>query len=220
MESVQSDPSRRSPLPPASSDVVFDGNPVDLDRVLGYVNTQQVLYPDAFGDNDAVKSCYLALHFRGDALDWHSALISSANTAGYLHDYEGYISQLKVQFGYSLELNVAGASTELMALRQTGDYKDLREFLNHFRTLCQRTGIASDVSRLAILYPKLDPYYHGAIVTNGRCYTRFQDAANFLLGVYSHTPANGKDVSVQRSKARCKVCGKRGHTGSQCKSKN
>lgn len=209
-----------TPLPKPSEDVIFDGNPLDLDRVIGYTNVQQMLYVDAFGDDDVRRSGFLALHFRGAALDWFSRYTSDAQGAARMADYGGFLNIVKAQFGYDLNTLQAGAQTELMSLRQAGEYSDLIEFLNHFVDLATRAGVASDVSRVTLLYPKLNDYYRTAITTKGGHFVRFTDARNFLMSVYSHTPANGRSDQVKRSQARCKKCGRRGHTGTQCSAKN
>lgn len=207
-------------LPRPSEDVIFDGNLIDLDRVLGFVDTQHIVYAEAFADNDVAKSGYLAMHLRGTALDWHAALVQTAQGAARMTDYAAYLNALKAQFSYDPATIQAGAQTELMSLRQAGMFKELPEFLNQLDTLTARSGMISDTTKLTLLYDKLDKYYSEALITKGSGFVRYRDARAWLLSVYARTPQNGVKAEDKRSKARCKKCGKRGHTGTECRSKN
>lgn len=202
-----------------SNEILFDGNAVDLDRVLAHVHNAFVLNASQFS-TDTEKCAFLSSFFRGAALDWYANECVAPEDQKKLSDYDGYVKSIRSAFGCTEQVYTSAAQTELQALRQAGEYADLRDLLVHFEFLCGRAGIHSDASRVTILQPKLNSYYGNAWTTAGFSASSYAGMKGWLLRVYSRTPSNGAGDEVKRSKARCKVCGKRGHTGSQCKAKN
>lgn len=201
-----------TPLVPKPGDVTFDGNPIDLERVLAHVALRFITHAGQFS-TDRERSAYLASHFRGSALDWVSLQLTGQQTVTYLDDYEGFVNRVKNAFFFSLDHAQAQAQNELGALKQTGD---LLEFLERFEFLTVRAGTVSDTSRLTLLFPKLNARYHEALLGGGNAYVSYTVARTKLLNIYDRTPLKSTMPDQQRKKARCKKCGKRGHTGSQC----
>ena len=206
--------SKHETLPAPSTDVQFDGNPIDLDRVLAHVSLRFLLNANAFS-TESQKSAYLLAHFRGAALDWVGQLL--AGNASYLDDYNGLLSVVKSSFYHNRDQIQASAQTEIAALRQTGD---LLEFLTKFDYLAARAGLNSDCSKITLLLPKLNKTYQDAVTKNGQNYMVYGIMRTALLNVYSRDVQAKVDPDKRREKSRCKKCGKRGHTGTQCKATN
>lgn len=203
---------------PNVSDVQFDGSVLDLERVLAAVNLQFLLYPIAFG-SDSTKVAFLLAHFRGPALDWAGRLLSDERPGNVarLQDYEATVSHVKASFGYEASQQQAIAQTRLAALHQSGD---LLEFLTEFEGLTLMAGCASDASRMTQLLPKLNKRYRDALVLAGDTLSTYSTVRNRLFHMYSRDAVQEKSAEGQRSKSRCKKCGKRGHTATQCVAKN
>lgn len=204
--------------PPPAGDVNFDGSILDLDRVLAFVSLQYLLYPDAFVD-DSVKVAYLLSHFRGPALDWAGRQLQGTRPAevARLSNYTQMLSHVRSEFGYEVSQVQAIAQTRMAALKQTGD---LLEFLQEFEQVAALAGLWADVTRLTLLIPKLSKRYHDAITMSGESLTTYSTVRNQLVNIYSRSGVQEKSVEGQRAKARCNKCGKRGHTASQCVTKN
>lgn len=197
-----------------TSKVIFDGNPIDLERVLAHVHVAFMLNASSYS-TDSQKSAFLASHFRGGALDWLGRFLTS--TPQRLEDYEGFVNTVKNTFFLDANHIAAQAQTELAALRHTGD---LLEFLQTFEHLCERAGCRSDVTKLTLLFPKLNSYYHEALISGGATFVHYSVARTCLTNIYDRTPDKKESPDTRRRKARCKKCGKRGHTGTQCSSTN
>jgi hypothetical protein len=201
-----------SPRP--STDIIFDGNVLDLDRVFASCALQFILYSSQFGD-DSLKSAFLLAHFRGPALDWAARVLERKPEA--LQNYLSFSNVVKNQFGYDSVQVQAIAQTQLAALHQKGN---LLDFLIEFEDTCSRAGIAADTSKITFLLPKLNSYYRNALVVGGEPLTNYSSLRSHLINVHSRTTEVKATPEDQRSKARCKKCGKRGHTGTQCKAAN
>jgi len=215
-DTIMSDaPSTR---PPPAGDVQFDGNVLDLDRVLAYVNIQFLLVPDAFTD-PKVKCAYLFSHFRGAALDWAAGILGSpnANIQARLTNYDTLLQHVRAEFGYETSQVQAIAQTRLAVLKHNGDFL---EFLQEFELLCRQVGLFNDVTRITMILPKLSVKYHDALVAGGDALTTYSSVRHRLLNIHSRDRRQETSTEGQRRAGRCKKCGKRGHTASQCVAKN
>ncbi len=202
--------------PPRPSDsIAFDGNLIDLDRVLGYVAFQFILFPRAFV-SDQVKSAYLLSHFRGPPQDWATGIL--ARNAAYLNNYSTLVGTVQDKFGLGAEQRIAAAQTRLTALK-IGE-KSLPEGLAEFEALTDEIGCRSDVARLSIIWPKLPKYYYESMVSGGDTISTWSVLRNRLMNVYARQPEQALDPESKRKKSRCKKCGKRGHTAVQCEAAN
>lgn len=210
-EAPTKEPTPTRPPPPVDS--AFDGNPQDLDRVLGLMTLQFTLFGTAF-DEEAKKTAYLLSHFRGAALDWGIRLVSRNDNR--LQNYGQFVQGVKTQFGHDPEQLISLARTKLAALKQHGD---LQEFLIEFDDLCELTGARSDVSKITMVLGKLSPEYYNCIANAGDVKINYSTLRLQLLNMYAmKQPAKFGDT--QRKKSKCGKCGKRGHTADQCKSTN
>lgn len=197
-----------------TTDVFFDGNVIDLDRVFAAVAIQVLLDPSAFAQ-DETKSAYLLSHFRGPALDWAARTIDKHQA--WLANYPSFCSRVRTQFGYDEAQAVAVAQTQLAALQQKGD---LVEFLAEYDDVTSRAGINSDTSKIAFLLPKLKKRYQDAIVLSGDLITNFSSLRLALCNINAREATSSVPLETKRNRARCKKCGKRGHTASQCVTTN
>lgn len=204
-------PSKSSDI---AKDVIFDGNVLDLDRVYAACALQFLLNSSSFA-TDSQKSAYLLSHFRGPALDWAARLIDKKPDA--LNAYASLCTSVRSHFGYDSVQVQAIAQTQLATLRQTGN---LLDFLVQFDDTCARAGIGADPSKITLVLPKLTPFYRNAVVCNGDTISTYSTLRSQLVNVHSRASEVSPDNEKQRGKARCKKCGRRGHTGTQCKATN
>jgi hypothetical protein len=202
------------PDPPRPGDLIFDGSPVDLERVLAYIRLQALLYPLALS-TDSRKSAYLLSHFRGPAIDWAATYIQSRAAAADTHDQ--LVNRVKTAFGYDSAQQQAIAQTRLGAIHHQGD---LMEFLVEFDNLCNVSGINADTSKITLLLPKLKATYREAITRSGELITNYSTMRNNLGNIYARESDMKNSAEKQRKKKTCGKCGKRGHTASQCEAKN
>ena len=203
-------------LPPPSGDVLFDGNPMDLDRVLGSVALNFLLHPVIFGPgSDGVKCAFLSQHFRGRALDWVTGTL--AKHSDWMNDYDGFVARVRVHFAYDESSERALAQTRLGALHQTGDFL---EFITEFDSCCDTLGIYSDASKITMLLPKLSRSNYDCLTMQGMVISDYAQTRRRLLNIWTRLPPRASPVENQRKKKQCGKCGKRGHTATQCRSTN
>lgn len=207
-----------APRPPPTGDVQFDGNVLDLDRVLAYVNMQFILFPDSFSD-PRKKVAYLLSHFRGAALDWAAGILASPTAAqqARLANYDAMLLHVRSEFGYESAQVCAIAQTRLNALKQGAD---LLEFLQEFEMLCRQIGLHSDATRITILLPKLSKGYHDSLISGGDTLDTYSTVRHRLINIHSRDRRQETSTEGQRRAGRCKKCGKRGHSATQCVTKN
>lgn len=214
-DTIMSDSTAPSP-PKASDSLSFDGSVLDLDRVLAHVSLQFMLHPAAF-NSDATKVAFLYAHFRGAALDWAAMEMSSERGRTRMSSWAQSLTQVKNAFGYDGAQVQAIAQTRLSALAQTGD---LLEFLLEFDSLTAKAGLNADATKLTLLVPKLQKRFKDALTMSGDTLSAYGTVRSQLLNMYSRSEVQEKSADAQRSAARCKKCGKRGHTATQCVAKN
>jgi hypothetical protein len=200
--------------PSPSSDIVFDGNVLDLDRVMASCAIAFSLHPSSF-PSDSPKSAFLLAHFRGPALDWAARIIEKKPDS--LVNYASFLNIVRSNFGYDAVQVQAIAQTQLGQMQQKGD---VLEFLMEYDDACARAGAVSDITKVTMLLPKLNTFYRNAVVCSGDTISNYSTLRTQLLNIHSRMPAQGIPTETKRAKARCKKCGKRGHTATQCKSTN
>lgn len=202
--------------PKASDSLSFDGMVLDLDRVLAHVSLQFLLYPEAFAE-DKTKVAFFYAHFRGAALDWAAMEMSSAKGRTRMENWDQSLNAVKNTFGYDSVQVQAISQTRLNVLEQKGD---LLEFLLEFDALTAKSGLHSDVAKMTLLVPKLSKKFRDGLTMSGDTLSSYSVVRGQLLNMYSRSEVQEKSADSQRSAARCKKCGKRGHTASQCVAKN
>lgn len=190
--------------------LTFDGNPVDLERILAHVSVVFLRDPSAY-PTDESKSARLAEHFRGAALDWLSVKLQTQPSP--LTNFTEFQGLVRTAFGFDLPRRQQMARTNLGVLKQEGD---LLLFLAEFEGLTQIVGSVSDASRLALIMPKLSPYFRDCIVNSGEPIGSYATMVARLKNIYTMRPATAVGAEVRRKKARCGKCGKKGHSASQC----
>ena len=206
-----------SATPPKASDSLsFDGMGLDLDRVLAHVSLQLLLYPEAFA-HPATTVAFVSAHFRGAARDLAAMEMSSQKGRQRMENWDQSLAAVKSAFGYDSVQVQAIAQTRLNALEQKGD---LLEFLLEFDALTAKAGLHADVTKMTLLVPKLAKKYRDGLTMSGDTLSNYGTVRNQLLNMYSRSEVQEKSADAQRSAARCKKCGKRGHTASQCVAKN
>jgi len=172
------------------------------------------LQPQALGD-DSRKASYLLSHFRGPALDWVARYMQTP--AARSDSFAQLVGRVKDLYGYDPAQQMAMAQTRLGVMTQTGD---LMEFLVEFDSTTAAAGVNSDTSKIAFLMPKLKHHYREQVLAGGDLIQTYSTVRNRLGNVYSREGEAKKPADVQRKTKQCKVCGKKGHTGTQCRTKN
>jgi hypothetical protein len=195
-------------------DLTFDGNPVDLERILGMVALQFALHAGAF-TQETTKTAYLVSHFRGAALDWGTRLVIKNDNR--LQSYDKFTTSLKDHFGYDYAQLTSLHRTQLTKLTQTGD---LMEFLTEFDNLSERVGLRADPTKITLVLPKLKKEYYDAIADGGDTIENYSTLRLRLLNIYAMKTGQPPSDEAKRKKSRCGKCGKRGHSATQCKSTN
>jgi Domain of unknown function (DUF4939) len=204
---------------PASSapsvEMTFDGNPVDLERILAHLSVLLLLRPAAF-DSDSKRSAFVASSFRGDALDWMAETLSADSKV--FDDFEKFKKMVKARFGMDAARRQIMAYTELQELKQGGE--DLLLFLCRFEGTCSRAGITSDVTKLLLITPKLDSYFAEAMRTSTQALSTWIHYRDALHNLYMRRPSTTANKDKKRKKSKCGKCGKKGHTATECRSEN
>lgn len=202
--------------PAGTSDITFDGNPHDIDRVLAAAQLEFIYNPTSF-TTDAEKSAYLLQHFTGPALNWvRNRLASSPGLS--TTTYDDLVNAVKAHFGYNPDQARAIAQVQLGSLKQTGS---ITNFLADFDDLCYRAEVTYDHAKIAMLLTKLNTRYLGIIQNSGTIPTRYETIRGALTNagaLIDHTapPQIQKQAGGGKKKSRCNHCGKRGHKSSVC----
>lgn len=200
-----------------TKDVLFDGNPADLDRLLAHVSVRFLSDPAEF-ETDSQKSAFLGTRFRGPALDWLANILSTKPAE--LNNFTNFTNLVKNAFGVDSERRQVIAQGQLMALKQDG--VDLLQFLAEFEALCTKSGNDDDDARLLLAPSKLDSYYRDAMTTSTTAHTSWVSYKQALGNLYAKkaSRAGGLATERKRKRAKCGKCGKRGHTAMECRSGN
>jgi len=202
-------------VPAPAPDLYFDGQPADWTRLLAHVRIRFATHEQSF-DTDSKRSGFLCSHFRGAALDW-VAVYLAANTNA-LADFDGLVEAIQLTFGLDNSRERQMAIARLHGLRQSGD---LLLFLAEFESLCITAGINADISKLALVQGKLEPYFANALATSCITYATWRALRTALVSVYASRPkVAGEPAAKKRKRATCGKCGKKGHTAGQCRSTN
>jgi hypothetical protein len=165
---------------------------------------------------DEAKSAFLASHFRGPALDWLANQILSV-TPSPLANFSAFQASVRNAFGVSADRQQVLAQERLGAFKQKGD---LLVFLAEFEGLCTQAGLNSDISRMTLLMPKLEPFYANALRTSGQLLATYTQIKACLGNLYVRQPAQAGPAEAVRKRGKCGKCGKKGHTALQCRSGN
>lgn len=206
------------------NDVLFDGsNWQDLTRLvtrcrMKFLQTS-ALDADPYVNDDA-KCAHLVSHFRGPALDW-AGQTYEANNASFA-DYSGFVEATRNAFGISDEGLEAQRRGQLEGLRWS---TNLPTFFAEFDRLTSLLGLNQDSTRIAILRSKLPTTVQKLLSEQALNFHNYDTMRERLLTMWSLDPNRntvvGQGSAAAHSKRpRCGRCGKKGHTASDCRSKN
>lgn len=202
-------------------DRVFDG--VDYDQFLqlaGHIEFAAIYNPDKF-DSDRKKCAYAAAHFRGAAMTWVLGRAPFVEGSTVLDNWGNFQALVMSSCcGLTTDDHLREQrQRNLEALRVTHD--DVPTFFAEFERLTANMGTTSDVSRLALLRPKLPAYYLEALATNGQVFDRYQRVKTFCINVWTLRPSRTRtNPGTERATLKCAKCGKKGHDAVACRSKN
>jgi hypothetical protein len=205
-----------APLPAPVPDLYFDGNPVDLKRLLTHLRVR-IMGNDQALNTETKKVSFAASHFRGNALDWLGTYLETHPMA--FDDYDEFVESVNTTFSISGTAHQALLRAELENLKMKDGETLL--FLSQFESITAQLGINSDASRLSLVLTKLSPYFADAIRKAGTIYTRWSTLRQMLVNLDAmRVTAGPKDPDSKRRRSKCGKCGKRGHTATECRSGN
>ncbi|MCY9656362.1 hypothetical protein [Paenibacillus thiaminolyticus] len=212
----------RAPQDSSSSSpqrIYFDGsNWEDLPRLVSLCYFE-FLQSGKYEDNEPAKCARLSSYFTGAALDYASAQYGT--TTDVFSDFEEFVARTKAHFAATEDNLITLKRSALETLSWTDPCS---VFFAEFDRLTSSLGINSDVSKVALLKPKLPAYVRQAMASWGVDYTSYHMLRNKIVLVslahqtLPRSVARPKQASA--TKPKCGKCGKKGHTGANCRSKN
>ena len=215
MSGTSSRPSGGATGATPKTELEFDGNPIDLRRLLAHVSVSFLADSGKF-PTDSERSGYLAKHFRGPALDWLATRLGA--NPNLLSDFRAFETAVKNAFGLQDSDAKVAARMEILAMKQRGD---LLVFISEFEALTEYAGMASDATRVTLFLEKLEPYYQNAVRQNTDTISTWTRLKSDLHSLYAMRRPQGKaDSDATRKRSRCGKCGKKGHSATQCRSVN
>lgn len=204
---------------PDSDAPTFDGsNWEDLTRLVTLANL--AFFQDDDYDEAPRKQCaFLATHFRGPALDWVGSI--TASTPATLNSFEGFVEAARNQFGISDTGLSAQRRGQLEALKW---HSDLPVFFAEFDRLTHLLGLTGDAVRIALVRNKLPTAVQKLLAEQALDFANYDTMRERLLTMWNLDPGRRTSEAVvpltNKKRPRCGKCGKKGHTATDCRSKN
>ena len=191
-----------------------------MDRLVGLAKYEFLLEPEYQpGEGKSLtgiekrKCAFLASKFEGAALDWATSELTS-NPSCY-NSFDGFITAVRNAFGIDTDNTAALLRRELDALSwQT----DTPIFFADFDRLTRLCSITTDEGRITLLLSKLPQHVKVLFAQQGLSFANYSTMRGRLNMMWALDPTVTKQVT--RGKPKCEACGKKGHTSSQCKTKN
>lgn len=192
-----------------SPSYTFDGNADDLRKFFAILEVRHVVHHESV-PNDQAKIADAAGHFTGAVLDWFGDKLVEQPTYLGTTAWANFKAELERRFGMTAITVQVRAQAKLASMKQDGP---LLDFLADFERTAELAG-SGDVTKCALLPPKVSPRIRKAIEESGQALTNWNTMRSFCINVSSRTD----DVTEtgRKRRARCGKCGKRGHTASQC----
>jgi hypothetical protein len=175
---------------------------------------------DPYGD-DRAKSAYLISRLSGPALDWAGQVYET--TPAVINNYAGFLEALRNAFGVSDAGLSAQRRGQLEGLKWQSD---LPIFFSEFDRLTQLLGLTGDATRIALVRGKLPVHVQKLLAEQALDFANYDTMRERLLTMWALDP--GRSITggtsshggSSQKRPRCGRCGKKGHTASDCRSKN
>lgn len=183
----------------------------NLDRLVALANFRFLVgedydLPDT---GDATVRCgYLVTRFRGAALEW--AVLVSARTPQVMSNFNGFVAACKLHFGVNDETQQIMRRGELEALRWGSD---VAIFFAEFDRLTFALRMTSDEALISLVSSKLPTHVTKLLAEQALVFNHYPTMRQRIVTMWA-LGAFGKPTDA----ATCSVCGKRGHTASNCRS--
>ena len=204
--------------------LTFDGsNWQDLSRLvtesrMKFLQTASA-DPDPY-EEDSAKCAYLVTKFRGPALDW-AGMEYEANQEVF-NNFNNWIVSVRNAFGISDEGLSAQRRSELEALRWSAD---LPVFFAEFDRITRQLGLNDNATKIALVRSKLPVNVQKLLAEQALNFADYATMRERLLTMWNLDPSRNTALRTGGSakstkRPRCGRCGKKGHTASDCRTKN
>jgi hypothetical protein len=200
---------------PEDDTVTFNGsNWQELNRLVALARFA-FLQDSDYDDNDSKKCAYLCGKYSGAALDW---VASSYHTnPAIFNDFGNFIEATRQAFGIADNNITALLRRELDQLSwQT----DTPVFFAEFDRLTVALGITSHETRVAMVEAKLPLSMKTLLASQALSFANYDTMRERFNCMWAMDPSRSKKVTHPGKKPRCGSCGKKGHTSTDCRSKN
>ena len=201
--------------PDPDSKIYFDGsNWEDLLRMLGLARFA-FLQDEDYDDNNPRRCAYVASRFRGPALDWVTTRHSLEPSL--FENFELFVDRTREAFGVE--------DTNLTALRRSELEKlkwdpDAPVFFANFDRLTLQLRITDHGTKIAMLNPKLPLGIREKMADQALNFANYETMRERILTMWALDPSRTAKSSTAHKRPRCGKCGRKGHTASECNSKN
>lgn len=197
------------------SDVQFNGsNWQDLNRMVAQARFAFVQDED-YDDREDRKCAWLASRFDGPALDW----VASAYTdhPEYFVHFDTFVTETRQAFGIADNNITALLRNELDRLHWS---IDVPVFFAEFDRLTMSLGITSHEVRVTMVEQKLPHHIKTLFSQQALSFANYETMRERLNCMWATDPNRNAASQTKAKKSRCGSCGKKGHTASDCRSKN
>lgn len=197
------------------SDVKFNGsNWTDFTRIVALAKFA-IVQDDDYDNNEERKCAHLASRYSGPALDW--AAYQHANVRGAFSSFDRFVNATREAFG------IADNNVTALLRRQLDDLSWQSEtpvFFAEFDRLTSALGITSHETRVAMVEQKLPLQMKALLAQQALSFANYDTMRERLNCMWAMDPSKSKKVTHPSAKPRCGTCGKKGHTATNCRSKN
>jgi hypothetical protein len=199
-------------------EVYFSGsNWEDLTRMLALAKFQFLMDED-YDDHQPKKCAYIASRFKGPALDWVAA--THAAQPSIFENYDGFITSVKETFGVDQNNIVALQRQQLDNLPWTSETP---VFFALFDQLTFSLGITDHGTKIAMVNAKLPLSLKEEMARQALSFHNYETMRERINTMWALNPHRKTTIGKAASSVktpRCGACGKKGHTASDCRTKN
>jgi hypothetical protein len=208
----------------SSSTTKFNGaNWEDLNRLIALakfkflVDDEYWVVDDGFRTvpDNAKRSAHLASQFEGAALDWVASTYGSNPQT--FDNFEGFITAVRQGFGVADDNIRALCRAKLDELAWGAE---VPSFFAELDRLFLALGIGGHDTRIAHVTSKLPPSMKLTLADQGRMFHNYDTMREFLNTRWALMPKHGvgKKATIGNKRQKCKGCGKKGHSATECRS--
>lgn len=195
------------------SRILFDGsNWQDLNRMIALAKFQ-FLQDDDYDNNHPRRCAYVSQRFTGPALDWVASIHSTQPTT--FENFDSFVSTVRDAFGVD-DTNITAILRQDLDKLAWGP--DVPTFFAEFDRLCTGLNVVGHDVKIAMVEAKLPLKIKILLSEQALSFANYDTMRQRLNIMWALDPQKGGGGS--RSKPRCGSCGKRGHSASDCRSKN